>query len=105
MNAAIDECIKKGILKEFLMKEKAGVVDMYLTEWDEEAYRTVLKEESREDGKLEGRLEERKEINELIQRLIQDNRIEDLKRSTVDTDYQNSLLTEYGIGSYKISVE
>ena len=105
MLAAVNECIREGILADFLTENKAGVIDMYLTEWDEEAYRTVLKEESREEGKIEGKLEERKDINELIQRLIQDNRIEDLKRSATDQDFQNMLLAEYGIGSYRIVAE
>ena len=82
---------------------------MYLTEWDEEAYRTVLKQESWEDGKAEGKVEgkvegkaeERNDINELVQNLLCDNRIDDLKRSTTDTEYQNSLMAEYGIGAYK----
>ena len=101
MREAVDECIGQGILVEFLTKNKAGVINMYLTEWDEEAYRTVLKQESWEDGKIEGRAEVREEINELNQCLIRDKRIEDLQKSTTDQDYQNSLLAEYGIGSYK----
>ena len=84
-----------------LIKNKAGVIDMYLTEWDEEAYRTVLKQESWEDGKAEGKAEGRNDVNELIQCLLRDNRIDDLKRSTTDTEYQNSLMAEYGIGAYK----
>jgi len=77
---------------------------MYLTEWDEEAYRTVLKQESWEDGRAEGLAEgkakERNDVNELIQCLLRDNRIEDLKRSTTDTEFQNSLMAEYGIGAH-----
>ena len=93
MRAAVDECIEREILTEFLLKNKAGVINMYLTEWDEEAYRTVLKEESREEGKIE----ERNEINKLIKCLLEDNRIDDLRRSTTDLDFQNRLLVEYGI--------
>ena len=33
---AVDECIKKGILKDLLKKNRAEVVDMVLTEYDEE---------------------------------------------------------------------
>ena len=33
---AVDECIKKGILKDILIKNRAEVVDMVLTEYDEE---------------------------------------------------------------------
>ena len=103
MRNAVDECIERNILADFLIKNKAGVIDMYLTEWDEEAYRTVLKEESHEDGRLEGIIEGknevRKEINELIQRLVQDNRLDDLKQSANDPNYLDQLLGEYGIGS------
>ena len=105
MRNAVDECIERNILADFLIKNKAGVIDMYLTEWDEEAYRTVLKQESWEDGRseglAEGKAEERNDVNELNQCLLRDNRIDDLKRSTTDTEYQNSLMAEYGIGAYK----
>ena len=78
---------------------------MYLTEWDEEAYRTVMKQESWEDGKAEGKIEGRIEgitdINELNKCLIQDGRLDDLKRAFEDIGFQNSLLAEYNIGSYK----
>ncbi len=37
------------------------------------------------------------QINALIQRLIADNRIEDLKKSSEDTDFQHQLMVEYGI--------
>ena len=57
MRMAVDECIEKGILADFLIKNKAGVVDMYLTEWDEEAYRAAIREESFEDGLEKGREE------------------------------------------------
>ena len=100
MRNAVDECIERNILSDFLIKNKAGVIDMYLTEWDEEAYRTVLKQESWEDGRAEGKAEERNDVNELNQCLLRDNRIDDLKRSTTYTEYQNSLMAEYGIGTH-----
>lgn len=36
-------------------------------------------------------------INTLFQNLIRDNRLEDLARSTTDSDYQQKLLEEYGL--------
>ena len=54
MRMAVEECIEKGILADYLIKNKAGVVDMYLTEWDEEAYRAAIREESFEDGLEKG---------------------------------------------------
>ena len=104
MIEAVDECIGKGILRDFLIKNKAEVVSMYLTEWNEEAAREVWRQESFEDGKvegkIEGKIEEREEINELFQCLIRDNRMEDLKRAVKDKKFQDSLLTEYGIGTH-----
>lgn len=127
MLEAVDECITNGILTDFLLKNKAGVVNMYLTEWDEDAYREALRQEAKEDGyaegheeglakghaeglaegkaeglakgKAEGRAEDREEVNRLNLCLINDDRIEDLKRSAIDREFQDKLMAEYGIGS------
>ncbi len=37
-------------------------------------------------------------VNRLIRHLVQDNRIQDLKRSAEDKEYQEQLMKEYGIG-------
>ena len=37
------------------------------------------------------------EINTLNLRLLDDNRLEDMQRAMVDTDYQKELMREYGI--------
>ena len=38
------------------------------------------------------------EINTLNLRLLDDNRLEDMQRAMVDTDYQKELMKEYGFG-------
>ena len=38
------------------------------------------------------------EINTLNLRLLDDNRLEDMQRAMVDTDYQKELMREYDIG-------
>ena len=38
------------------------------------------------------------EINTLNLRLLDDNRLEDMQRAMVDTNYQKELMREYGIG-------
>ena len=38
------------------------------------------------------------EINTLNLRLLDDNRLEDMQRAMIDTDYQKELMREYGIG-------
>ena len=50
----IDECIRDGILKDFLLKNKAEVYHMCLYEFDVELHERVLREEEREEGRLEG---------------------------------------------------
>lgn len=52
---AVDTCIQKGILKEFLLKNKAEVVKMSLYEYDEENVKRLWAQDAREDGFEEGR--------------------------------------------------
>lgn len=54
---AVDYCIENGILSELLLKNKSEVVNMILTEFDEEDYREFLREEARDRGLAEGRAE------------------------------------------------
>ena len=61
IRTTIDECIRDGILKEFLLKNKAEVYHMCLYEFDVELHERVLREEEREEGRLEGRREGRLE--------------------------------------------
>ena len=61
IRTTIDECIRDGILKDFLLKNKAEVYHMCLYEFDVELHERVLREEEREEGRIEGRLEGRRE--------------------------------------------
>ncbi len=58
---AVTECIKKGILKEFLIRNRSEVMHRCLYEYDEEEAREVWREDAREEGLEEGRKEGRKE--------------------------------------------
>ena len=55
----------------------------------------VLEAEERGEERGEKRAEER--INKLNAFLIQEERFEDLKRSTTDEAYQRQLMEQYGI--------
>ena len=57
IRTTIDECIRDGILKDFLLKNKAEVYHMCLYEFDVELHERVLREEEREEGRLEGKEE------------------------------------------------
>ncbi|MBU5470374.1 hypothetical protein KQI85_08305, partial [Falcatimonas sp. MSJ-15] len=61
---AIDYCIEENIMREFLMKHKAEVFSVCITEFDEKIYEAELREEAREEGRTLGREEGLKEGRE-----------------------------------------
>ena len=48
-------------------------------------------------GRTQGRSEGREEVNKLHNRLIKEGKYKELERATEDEEYQNHLITEYGI--------
>lgn len=50
LNRAVDYSIEKGILKEFLLKNRAEVLGMLLEEFDAEKYERTIRGEGREEG-------------------------------------------------------
>ena len=57
VDKAVNECIKEGVLFDFLTAHKAEVKGMILTDYDEEKTMEMFKREYRHDGYSEGRLE------------------------------------------------
>ena len=53
---AIEECIKDGILKEFLMKNKAEAMAVSIYEYNEEEHMRMEREQHYEDGLKEGEI-------------------------------------------------
>ena len=51
---AIDYCIEENIMREFLIKHKAEVFSVCITEFDEKIYEAELREEAREEGRTLG---------------------------------------------------
>lgn len=60
---AVDFCIEKGILRDVLVKNKAEVISMVLTSFNQKAYEKDLYEEGVEDGLEKGRLTMAQEIS------------------------------------------
>ena len=58
---AVDRCIAAGWLADILSKNKAEVIALFLTEYDEQAQRELDRAEAREEGLEEGRAEGRAE--------------------------------------------
>lgn len=50
VETAVEDCISQNILSEILRKNKAAVIDMILTEYDENEFREFLKEDSWKKG-------------------------------------------------------
>lgn len=57
VNKAVEDCIREGILSEFLEEQRAEVVAMSIFEYDAEKHIRLEKEESYEEGKAEGKAE------------------------------------------------
>ena len=86
---AIDECIKKGILAEFLRKNRAEVLRVSIFEYDEEEHMRQEREESRQEG-IE-------QVNDLYDKLFELGRSEDVKRAVKDAKYREKVLGEFHI--------
>lgn len=101
LNMAIDYCIDHDILSDFLKKYRAEVLGMLLEEFDADKYERTLKAEGMEEGIEIGREEGRKEGTErtalLAGKLLEQNRIDDLKRMTKDSEYREQLFREFGL--------
>ena len=67
MELAVNECIKNGILTDFLKRSKAEVLRMSIFEYDQEEHLRMEREESeaigREIGRKEGREEQTREMS------------------------------------------
>ena len=101
ISQAMDTCIRKEILVDILSKQRSEVYDMLLTEFDEERYERTLRQDALEDGIEKGIVKgievEKKRLNKLNEILLSEGRIEDLRKSTVNQEYQNQLMKEFGI--------
>ena len=68
INAAVDECIQKNILKDLLIKNRAEVMDMLLTEYNEEKIMSLMENEL-EEMKLQLEQEQQKLKQEQSEKL------------------------------------
>lgn len=84
---AIDTCIQRGILTDFLVRYRAEVTEMILSEYNEEFHLKCLREEARKEAI--------NELNLLTLKLLEQDRTDDLKKAAVDPDFQDQLLREF----------
>lgn len=93
VNRAVDSCIRQGILEDVLVKSRNEVLEMLLTEFDVKKHLKNTYEEGRTEGLQQGR----KQIVILNQKLVEEGRLEDLVRASMDDAYREKLLQEYGL--------
>ena len=94
---AITECIKEGILADFLMKNRAEAKKMSIYEYDEVKHMRQTREEGYEDGYNKGCENERDRVNLLNLKLYEAGRMEDITKAASDKTYQQSLFEEFGL--------
>jgi hypothetical protein len=58
---AVNECIREGVLVDFLKDHASEVVNMLTLQYDAEAEKRVIREEGREEGREQGREEGREQ--------------------------------------------
>ena len=54
VSSAVDKCIEEDVLRSFLKKQRAEVMDVCITEFDENKYKETLHQEGFDDGYDEG---------------------------------------------------
>ncbi len=111
VDKAARDCINEGIIKDVLSEERSAVMLEMLTTFDEKLYAEGLREEGHSAGFSdghsagfseghnvgfsEGHSSGLNDVNALNECLLRDGRIEDLKRSVTDSEFQKKLFNEY----------
>ena len=90
---AISKLPEDSLIKPFLLKHKAEVVSMCITEYDEN--KTMAK--IRRDGIKEGIKEGENKLSLLLQKLIAQGKNDDIHRALVDKEYREQMYEEYGL--------
>ena len=116
---AVDDCIRNGILNEFLSRNRAEAIEVSIFEYDEEKHMRSERKEWREIGREEGRAEGLKEGHaegqrvgqaeglkkgyaeglkasfDMLKTLMEEGNTEEIKRALSDSDYQEQLCQKY----------
>lgn len=100
---AVDECIKKGILAEFLSKNRAEAITMSIFEYDEEKHMKSVQEwgyqkghaDGEKTGLARGREEGEQRLSKLLQALMNARRDAEVGRVISDAAYREQLYQEY----------
>lgn len=108
---AVDECIKEGILAEFLSKNRAEAISMSIFEYDEEKHLKSVQEwgyqKGLQDGMVQGeaiglkkgeaigQTEGERRLSKLLQTLMDTKRDAEVSRVIFDAAYREQLYQEF----------
>ena len=90
VECAVDYCIEKGVLADFLSKNRAEAIAVSIFEFDEEKFG----ESEREEGRKEGQKEGEEKLAGLLRGLIDAGKTEEMKRALSDREYREKLYQE-----------
>ena len=88
VDTAVEVCTENEILSDFLIKHRAEVKEMILSEYDEELH---LKD-TYNCGYTDGQ----EALSCLVAALVKENRMDDLEKAMADASFRRKLLLEYG---------
>lgn len=76
VETAVEECISKDILKDFLLEQKAEVIAMSIYEYNEEYVRKSLFEDGKETGYNQGKTAGENKLGKLIALLLAEGKVD-----------------------------
>lgn len=94
---AIEDCIRQGILVNYLKKKGSEVVNMLTAEYDYDLDIEVQREEAFSEGEKLGIQKGEAEFAKLTQVLLRQSKSQELIRATNDKAFREKLYQEYGI--------
>lgn len=105
VNRAVDECIREGILADFLSENRAEVVEVSIFEYDEEKHMNFVRAEGYEEGIVRGKadsviefLEELGEMPEELRERIRNQKDEQLLSKWIKLAARVSTMEEFEAG-------
>lgn len=88
---AVNDCIKNGILADFLSQNRAEAIAVSIFEYDEEKHMKCERAEWREIGRKEGG----DDLAGLLRYLTEAGKTEEINQVLYDSDYRAKMLKEY----------
>lgn len=94
---AVEECIRKDILKDFLVQQRAEVVAMSIYEYNEEYVRKSFFEDGEKSGYDRGKVDGEDRLGKLISMLLKENKLEEISIVSSNAEARKEYYEKYHI--------